>query len=127
MRNRAAIFSCTPLSVGKAVLLPVLLILLWEILVRYELVQPANSARASDVFERLFHFLVLPTMLKQVAYSLMRLCIGTVVGALLAVAVSLLLTHFDVMRSYVSLSLQFAAGVPIIMWMPFAAMLFGTG
>jgi sulfonate transport system permease protein len=127
MRNRATFYLLTPLSAGKAVLLPAVLILLWEIAVRKGWVPAANSARASDVFGRLIHFLVLPTMLKHVGYSLMRLCVGTILGALLAVAVSLLLTHFDVMRGFVSPSLQFAAGVPIIMWMPFAAMLFGTG
>jgi sulfonate transport system permease protein len=66
-------------------------------------------------------------LLWQLGYSLVRLSFGVSIGVLMGVSASMALALFSVAYRHFGPTLRFVAGVPIVLWMPFCAMLLGIG
>ncbi len=114
------------LSCAKAVIFPIVLIMLWEVVVRLKLVAPSQSAVPSDVLVTLFRLIASGMLLQHALYSLARLVLGVSIGAVAGVAIGVFLASNRKSDRFLSPTLQFLAGVPIVLWMPFCVMFFGT-
>lgn len=107
--------------------LPAALIVLWQLLVRSGTLPPSASAAPTDVAATLSGLLVSGPLLRHTSFSVLRLISGVASGAALAVLVCLLITLSRTATTMLLPTLQVAAGVPVVLWMPFCVMLFGTG
>jgi sulfonate transport system permease protein len=108
-------------------LLPVLLIAGWEIIVRAGLVPPSQSAAPSVVALRLARLVGSGELPRHGSHSLIRLLVGVVVGGLLGVVSSMYLVKSRLADYLVSPTIQLLAGIPVVVWIPFWVMFFGTG
>src|SRR5580765_3590129 len=115
------------ISIISALIIPLLLVLCWEAMVRAQLVAPSQSAAPSRVVTRLAELLMSGVLVKHSLYSLARLLTGVLFGGLVAVLSSVSLATLPKADKVVSPTIQLFAGVPIVLWMPFCVMFFGTG
>jgi sulfonate transport system permease protein len=111
----------------SAWIIPLALVLVWEAIVRGQLVPPSQSAAPSRVAVRLGEMLWSGILVKHALYSVARLSVGVLLGGLIAVLSSISLASLPKVDRVFSPTLQLFAGVPIVLWMPFCVMFFGTG
>jgi sulfonate transport system permease protein len=111
----------------SAWVVPMLLVLLWEIVVRFGLVPPSQSAAPSTVIVSLAKLIWSGILINHALYSLMRLFAGVMLGTIAGVLTSVVLASYRRADKLFSPTLQLFAGVPIVLWMPFCVMFFGTG
>lgn len=111
----------------SAFVLPLCMLALWDLLVRLSILPPSQSAAPIDVLRALGHLLHKGTLLTDTAYSLVRLVSGVGLGSAFAVAFSLAVTLSPKASASLSPTVQVLAGVPVVLWMPFCVMFFGTG
>ena len=104
-----------------------MLLSLWDLSVRYRVLPPSQAALPFDVISTLWHLLSKGTLFTHTAFSLLRLSAGVSIGCVMAVILSLCTVLSPVTSTLVSPTVQVLAGVPVILWMPFCVMLFGTG
>lgn len=108
-------------------LLPLLLVAVWELLVRFEVLPPSQSAAPSVVGRRLVDLVSSGVLIGHGAYSILRLYLGVTIGAGFAIFISVLLPSSRTTERLLSPAIQLLAGVPVVLWMPFCVMLFGIG
>lgn len=108
-------------------ILPLLLVAGWEIIVRAELVPQSQSAAPSTVIVRMGQLIRSGALPVNGAHSLLRLLVGVVIGALAGVVSSMYLAKSRLADKLFSPTVQLFAGVPVVVWIPFWVMLFGTG
>lgn len=109
----------------RALPAPLALLIAWQLAVQTGLASAATSAKPLDVVHTIAH-LVQGPILHDISLSVKRLLLGTAIGACLGVISALALAQFRRLRAYCSPSLQFLAGIPVVIWLPFCAMLFRT-
>jgi len=105
---------------------PLLLMVIWETVVRLELVPPSQSAAPSDVLSTLWHLIVSGELIKQAGFSLARLVTGVLAGGLIGIITGIILATSKIGDRFFSPTIQFLAGIPIVLWMPFCVMIFRT-
>lgn len=110
-----------------AVLFPLALITAWHFIVRLDLVPKSQAAAPSDVLVRLWGLITSGTILVHSGYSLLRLLSGIALGVLAGIIVSICLAKSRSGEQIFSPTLQILAGVPVVVWIPFWVMFFGTG
>ena len=108
-------------------ILPLAVILLWEVAARNRWLPPAQAAAPSKIMRHLFSGLVSGELLTQAGYSVARLAAGVLTGMMLGVLSGLLLAQSYRAHRLVSPFMQFVAPVPVIVWIPFVIMCFGIG
>lgn len=111
----------------SSLILPIVLIAGWEAVVRAEMVPPSQSAAPSTVLVRFGELMWSGVLIKHALYSLARLLIGVLLGVLVAILSSISLASLSRADRLFSPTVQLFAGVPIVLWMPFCVMFFGTG
>lgn len=108
-----------------AIILPLSIFVAWEMVVRLDLVVPSYAAGPSDVFPlfsekggELFDHAVA---------SVRRLFIGVGIGFAIGLAAGVLLARVRLLEKVFSPTLQILAPIPVVVWLPFAVMIFGLG
>lgn len=114
-------------SLISAWIVPLVLVVSWEMIVRAQWVAPSQSAAPSRVTVRLVELIWSGVLVNHALYSLVRLFLGVSLGASIAVLTSVALASIPKADRIFSPSVQLFAGVPIVLWMPFCVMFFGTG
>jgi sulfonate transport system permease protein len=114
-------------SLASAWIVPVVLVFSWEMIVRAQFVPPSQSAAPSTVIVRMTQLIASGVLIKHAGYSVARLLIGVILGTIIAVFSSISLASLPKADRVFSPTVQLFAGVPIVLWMPFCVMFFGTG
>ncbi len=124
MRLRKA----TPTIVNFAVsmLVPLVMLTGWEIIVRFEIVPPSQSAAPISVIKTLVHLLRSGVLVNHAALSVGRIFLGIVLGASLGIFSGIFLATSRMADRLFSPTMQLLAGVPVVVWIPFWVMFFGT-
>jgi ABC-type nitrate/sulfonate/bicarbonate transport system permease component len=116
-----------------SIVFPIVLIAIWHIAVVLEWVDSSDAAKPFAVIEKMITLFVdknasgtgyIPTY---IAYSLMRLISGVMIGCFLGVSVAFVNTIFRKIYKFFSPTLKFLAPIPIVIWIPFFIMMFGSG
>jgi sulfonate transport system permease protein len=102
---------------------PVFLILFWEVAVHLEWLPPSEFAAPSAVVRYLFS----PALLRDLGWTCLRLAGGIAIGATLGMLTGLLLAQNKPCDLLFSSTVQFAAPIPIVIWLPFLVIAFGLG
>src|SRR5207249_3186949 len=98
----------------------------WDLLVRFKAVPHSQAAAPLDVAVTLGRLLTSGPLLKDSGYSLIRLSSGIAIGCVLAVVFCLGATLYRTISAFLGPTVQLLAGVPVVLWMPFCVMFFGT-
>ncbi len=113
------------LSLG--VLFPAALLAMWEIAVAFAWLPRSQAVAPSSILVTALSLLGYPRFLTDVALSVLRVAIGVTAGAAIGIVFGLFTATHSGLRHMLSPTLGFLAGIPVIVWMPFWIMLFGTG
>jgi sulfonate transport system permease protein len=113
--------------IAKALIVPIALTIIWDLLVRSGALPPSQAASPVEVLTTLAKLIRSGTILAHTLYSLSRLIAGVTIGALLAVAFALTVSLSLRAAALLTPMTQLLAGVPVVLWMPFCVMVFGTG
>jgi sulfonate transport system permease protein len=109
------------------ILVPLLLVTAWEVVVRAQLVPPSQAAAPSEVLARLGRLLVSGVLPNHGLHSLSRLLAGVAIGVIAGILSSMYLAKSRIADRLFSPTVQLLAGVPVVVWIPFWVMFFGTG
>ena len=109
-----------------AAVVPITLLLAWEAVVRFELVPPSQAAAPSAVADRLVALVLTGTLLKHTCVSLVRIGVGLLIGASAGIVSGILLATSRMADRLFSPTLHLLAGIPVVIWIPFWVMFFGT-
>lgn len=107
--------------------IPLALILTWELATRENLLPPSQSAAPSEVIQKLINLLISGELVRQALYSCLRLLTGVALGTFLGICSGLLLAYSRKADRLLSPTMQFLAPIPAIVWIPFLIMFFGIG
>jgi len=111
----------------KAAIVPILLIFIWGLAVKINLIPLSQAADPLTVLIKMGKLLIAPSFLLQLFLSLKRLVIGSILALILGAFIGLFLVISPLMNKLFSPTLNFLAGLPVVLWMPFWIMLFGLG
>lgn len=113
-------------------LFPFLIILLWYFAVRFHWVDGSYAASPEDVVKKIFQLFTDKESTNtgyfplQIVISLGRLFVGILVGCIMGIAAAFINTSFKKIDKLVSPTLSFLAPIPVVIWIPFFIMIFGT-
>lgn len=105
---------------------PLVLLAAWEIAVRYEVFPPSQAAAPSAILARLVRLLATGPLVSHGAYSVGRICAGVAIGTVAGMFTGLVLGSSGRADALLSPTLRLLAGVPVVIWIPFWVMCFGT-
>lgn len=108
-------------------IVPTLLLILWELSVRLEWVPATLIASPSEVLVSFKTFLFDGSLLKHTGISLFRLSLGFVSGSLLGLLIGIGVGLLKFLDKLLSPLLQFLAPIPPIVWIPLLIIFFGIG
>lgn len=112
---------------------PILLLLLWElsaraiVLPKFMCLPPSLSAPPSRIIVELLSLLFRDILAKHAFYSIYRLTLAVSIGALIGIVSGMLIGQIDIANRIFTPFIQIIAPIPVVVWMPFAVMAFGTG
>ena len=112
---------------------PILLLIMWElaarsfILPKFMYLPSSLSAPPSRIIVELFSLLIGDALAKHALFSFLRLIIAVCIGSILGIISGMLIGQLDIANRIFSPFLQIIAPIPVVVWMPFAVMAFGTG
>lgn len=110
----------------SALIVPTLLVIGWELAVRGQLVPPSHAASPSAVAVRLGELIFSFEIVRHAYHSLFRLLLAVAFGSSLGVLASSCLAFFKTPDRLLSPTVQLLAGIPVVVWIPFGVMFFGT-
>jgi len=108
-------------------LVPLLLLVLWEVSVRYGWIPATLIASPSQVFLSFKDFLSNGILLKHSSVSLYRLFLGFSTGSLAGLIVGIGVGLLKFLDKLLSPLFQFLAPIPPIVWIPLFIIFFGIG
>lgn len=106
---------------------PAIILIGWEVAARLEFLPPSLCAPPSKIAMVLGRLLVRGELARHLAFSLGRLLIAVCLGTLLGIVSGLSLGQWRTVDRLFSPFLQLVAPIPVVVWMPFAVLAFGTG
>lgn len=112
---------------AAAAVLPLMLIALWEYSVSTGRLPASQAVAPSDLLQHLVGLLLDGALPSHLLTSLARLLAGVTIGALLGTLTGITLARIARADNIVSPTIQFMAGLPVVVWMPVAIVVFGTG
>lgn len=107
--------------------MPACLLLLWEALVRLELVPLSQAAAPSAIAGRLASLVQSGILIRHAAWSFYRIILGVSLGGFAGALSGFWLARSKAADRLLSPTLHLLSGVPVVVWIPFWVMLFGTG
>jgi ABC-type nitrate/sulfonate/bicarbonate transport system permease component len=114
-------------SLAAYLVLPVCLLLLWQIGAERGWVQPYLLPSPTRVAGGFYEILVDGTLLEHLLTSLYRSLAGFLIASLIAVPAGILIGWFKLVRQFTHLSLLLLIPIPITAWISFAILWFGIG
>ncbi len=114
-------------SYARPFLLPLLVVLVWEVIVRLGYLPPSHSAAPTQVFLRLTELFRSFELFNHSARSLGRLFAGVLLGSAFGIFWALTTGLLANARIYIHPTIQLFAGIPVVIWIPVSVMLFGSG
>lgn len=108
-------------------ILPITLLLIWELAAKKLWLPPSLSAAPSDILINCFHLFVEGILFKHLIFSLIRIFISISIGLFLGAFIGFMVGQFKILDNLVSPFLGLLAPVPVVVWIPFVIMAFGTG
>ena len=110
-----------------AVAAPLLLLLIWEIVVRIHLLDARFFPAPSSVIEELFVLLQSGQLFIDIGWTLCRVVIGTLLGTIPGVILGILLGLSPIVRAFVQPAISALYPVPKIALFPLVMLMFGIG
>jgi ABC-type nitrate/sulfonate/bicarbonate transport system permease component len=110
-----------------AVAAPLLLLLIWEIVVRIHLLDARFFPAPSSVIEELFVLLQSGQLFIDIGWTLSRVVIGTLLGTIPGVILGILLGLSPIVRAFVQPAISALYPVPKIALFPLVMLMFGIG
>jgi sulfonate transport system permease protein len=110
---------------SKAAIVPALVLVLWQLSYWTNRLPPLYATSPEKVAEYLFSDR--SQLALQLGASLKRLILGIAIGAPSGALTGALLARFTRVQALVSPTVRFVAPIPIVIWIPFAIMIFGLG
>jgi ABC-type nitrate/sulfonate/bicarbonate transport system permease component len=110
-----------------AIAAPLLLLLVWEIVVRIHLLDARFFATPSSVIEELFLLLQSGQLFIDIGWTLLRVVIGTLLGTIPGVILGILLGLSPILRAFVQPAISALYPVPKIALFPLVMLIFGIG
>lgn len=115
------------LNYSLALVLPVALIILWQISYDNKIIPPSQSSSPLVILKTLINLINHSSLLDNLLLSMARLLTGVFIGAIFGIIVGILTSTKIVFNKIFAPSIQFFSGIPIIIWIPFWIMIFGLG
>jgi sulfonate transport system permease protein len=116
-----------PLRLLSYLVVPVGLLVVWDLSVRYDVVPSTLIAAPLDVAERLIQLLASGRLEHQVVVSLSRLAQGFLYGSILGVAVGTAVGASPLASRLIEPTLLTMLPIPAVAWVPLLIVLFGIG
>jgi ABC-type nitrate/sulfonate/bicarbonate transport system permease component len=110
-----------------AVAAPLLILLIWEIVVRIHLLDARFFPAPSSVIEELIVLLQSGQLFVDIAWTLSRVVIGTLLGTIPGVILGILLGLSPIVRAFVQPAISALYPVPKIALFPLVMLIFGIG
>lgn len=114
-------------NVLLASILPIIIILLWELSVRWELVPTSLVASPSQVIAKFYTMLVDGRLWINSYASMKRLLIGFFLGTSLGIAIGTVVGFWKLGAKVIEPTFLALLPIPPIAWIPFVIILFGIG
>ena len=114
-------------NAARAVAVPAVVLIVWEVACRRGWVNPAVLPPPSKVFLRLIDYARSGELPRDAAASLMRVAVGFFIGAALALPLGLLMGASDRLYRLLNPLLQIVRPIPPIAFIPLAILWFGLG
>jgi sulfonate transport system permease protein len=111
-------------AIGSIV--PILLLLLWEVAVYCKWLPPSLSAAPSAIIGRCTHLLLDGSLFNHLLRSLLRISIAVVLGSVIGITSGILLGQIRWAHRLFSPFIGLLAPVPVVVWLPFVIMAFGS-
>lgn len=113
-------------SVAAKVAVPLVVLGAWELAVRLQLLPPSQAAAPTAVIARLAALIRSGELLPHAGFSLGRIIVGVLLGGGIGVLTGVTLGRLALADQLLSPMIQLLAGIPVVVWIPFWVMLFGT-
>jgi NitT/TauT family transport system permease protein len=113
--------------IARALVAPVAVLILWELLARGGLINPVILPPPSRVFVRWLDYAWTGELLRDAGASLLRIGVGFAIGAGLALPVGLLMGASGTVHDFLNPLVQIVRPIPPIAFIPLAILWFGLG
>ena len=114
-------------SAFRAVASPIILLLLWEALVRGGLLDARFFPAPSSVLRELWAMLASGVLFKHIAYTLSRVAVGFLLGAVPAVLLGVVMGLSPAVRAFLQPAIYSIYPIPKVALFPLAMLIFGLG
>lgn len=114
-------------GVVRAVASPVIMLVLWEALVRIGLLDARFFPAPSSVLRELWQLLASGELLVHLAYTLSRVAVGFVLGAVPAVLLGVVMGLSPALRAFLQPAIASIYPIPKVALFPLAMLIFGLG
>lgn len=109
------------------VLIPILLLCLWQFISYFKLVSPLFLASPYEVFTHLIDSLVKGSMLSDIGHTLYRVLIGFGLAVIIGVPLGLLMGYSSKIYNALEFTVEFFRGIPTTALFPLFLLVFGIG
>lgn len=103
------------------------LLLAWELAFRAGVFPQSQAVGPVKIARTMIELCADPVFLTHILTSVCRVIIGVLLGTTAGMLCGVLFANTSVFRRMLSPTLAFLAGIPVVVWMPFWIMFFGTG
>jgi ABC-type nitrate/sulfonate/bicarbonate transport system permease component len=111
----------------RAVASPIILLLIWELLVRGGLLDARFFPAPSSVLQELWAMVASGVIFKHLAYTLSRVAVGFLLGAVPAVVLGVVMGLSPTVRAFLQPAIYSIYPIPKIALFPLVMMIFGLG
>lgn len=109
------------------ILIPVLLLCVWQMLSYFKLISPLFLASPYEVVVDLFDSLRNGTMLSDIAHTIYRVLVGFVLAVVVGVPLGLLMGYSSRIYNALEFTVEFFRGIPTTALFPLFLLVFGIG
>ncbi len=107
-------------------LVPLIMLASWELAVYYQVLPRAQAASPSQVIARSVQLISEGQLVRLSFFSLRRLILAVSIGSLMGLIVGIWIAVTPIAERFLGSTLQFIVGIPVVVWLPFWVMIFGT-
>ncbi len=110
-----------------SLLLPVFILVIWELFFRFEVFPRTQLAPPSMVFPVISELIIEEAIIPFSFSSLRRLILGVLVGMVFGIFSGSIAARFKKVEILINPTIAFFAPIPVVVWIPFAILIFGVG